>query len=208
MSQTKIMAQVIDQTIQLTNTPKLASGNVDTVQIIFDFCPLWDGMTKTAVFYRTEAQVFHVLLEGNAATVPPEVMDEAGTFFFGVFGTGNDGQTRPTEALPLSVCQGALTTATAVPDPTPDIYTQIIQMVQNASIIPDASLTQAGKAADAGAVGTALTQLRQDTNTTVNTAITGLKNGYIKLVRGVHYGTEAEIPADLPEGGLFFKVVE
>ena len=32
--------------------------------------------------------------------------------------------------------------------------------------------------------------------------------GYIKLQRGVHYGTESEIPADFPEGGLWFKVVE
>ena len=31
--------------------------------------------------------------------------------------------------------------------------------------------------------------------------------GHITLTRGKNYGTEDEIPADLPEGGLFFKVV-
>lgn len=31
---------------------------------------------------------------------------------------------------------------------------------------------------------------------------------YIVLKRGVHYGTESEIPDDLPKGALWFKVVE
>ena len=35
-----------------------------------------------------------------------------------------------------------------------------------------------------------------------------MNGGHIILKRGVNYGTEDEIPADLPEGGLFFKVVE
>lgn len=35
-----------------------------------------------------------------------------------------------------------------------------------------------------------------------------MNGGYIVLKRGVNYGTESEIPADLPDGGLFLKVVE
>lgn len=35
-----------------------------------------------------------------------------------------------------------------------------------------------------------------------------MDGGYIKLKRGKNYGTEAEIPTDFPDGGLWLKVVE
>lgn len=35
-----------------------------------------------------------------------------------------------------------------------------------------------------------------------------MDGGYIVLKRGKNYGTESEIPADLPDGGVWFKVVE
>ena len=50
----------------------------------------------------------------------------------------------------------------AVPDPTPDVYTQLLQIIQQSSIIPDESLTQAGKAADAKATGDAIDKVMQD----------------------------------------------
>lgn len=61
----------------------------------------------------------------------------------------------------------------------------------------DTTLTQSGVPADAKATGDAI----------VN-AINTLKAEPIILVRGVHYGTDAEIPTDLPEGAFWGKVVE
>ena len=60
-------------------------------------------------------------------------------------------------------------------------------------ILPDTTLTQTGKAADAKATGDAFATL---------------KNSPIVLQRGVHYGKESEIPSDFPEGGLWLRVVE
>ena len=125
MSNTRIMAHVIDQTIQITNMPKLASGSVDVVQIYFNFCNLWDGYGKVAVFYKNEGEVYHIPVADGVATVPHEMLAEKGHFFFGVMGAGDN--TRTTEVLRLNVEQGAITSATAeTQEPPPDIYTQLL----------------------------------------------------------------------------------
>lgn len=132
MSYTTIRAHVVDQTLTLSNVPTLASGSREVVQIYFTFDTAWLGMTKTAVFYRDPEQVYHALLVNNTATVPHEVLADDGVFFLGVFGTDGE-QTRPTEVLPLLVKQGALTTDTAITDPTPDIYHQLVQEIHRVS---------------------------------------------------------------------------
>lgn len=207
MGKTVILARVVDQCLQLTNVPLLASGGIDEVQVHFTFCHLWTGLTKTAVFYRPGGDVFHILIDGGAATVPAEVMEASGEFFIGVFAPDGTGR-RTTQVQALTVEQGAITEATAVPDPTPDIYSQLIRMIEEAHIVPDETLSKTGYAADAGAVGTRFEQERARTEEDISAAIKNHKEGHIQLIRGVHYGTDEEIPADLPEGGLFFKVVE
>lgn len=205
MSNTIINARIIDQKIQIANTPLIASGSQDVLQISCAFDSLWEGYGITAVFYRDKKTVYHVPVYLSTATVPHEVLAEAGHFYFGFFGVAEN--TRTTEVLRLEVKEGAITIGTEVPDPTPDVYAQLMQMIQQSGIIPDSTLTQAGQPADAKAVGEAIDAVIQDTATMMGETIDDLKAGPITLVRGVHYGTEAEIPADLPEGGLFFKVV-
>ena len=139
--------------------------------------------------------------------MPAEVMEEPGEFLIGVFAPDGTGR-RTTEMQSLTVEQGAITEATTVPDPTPDIYAQLIKMIEEAHIVPDATLSKSGYAADAGAVGTRFRQERERIEADISAAIDTHKKGHIQLIRGVHYGTEEEIPADLPDGGLFFKVVE
>lgn len=125
MNKSLITASVIDQTIQLVNCPLIASGGVDEVKITFDFCSLWDGCGKTAVFYRNPEEVYHVPIVDGVATVPYEVLTEAGFFYFGVMGAATN--VRTTEVLRVKVVQGAITEATNVPDvPTPDIYQQLL----------------------------------------------------------------------------------
>lgn len=125
MSQSVIIAHVVDQTIQLANLPLIASGSENVVQIRFDFCSLWDGYGKTAVLYKEETEVYHVPIVGNKATVPLELLTEKGHFYFGVMGVADN--TRTTEVLKIAVVQGALTVATADPaEPTPSIYKQLL----------------------------------------------------------------------------------
>ena len=127
MATTVIQAQAIDQNLIINNIPALASGSVKTVEVEFSFCDKWDDCTeKTAVFYREVEHVYHKLLAAGRCEVPPEVLADGGTFYMGVFGVTAGGGTRTTEVQLLSVAQGAITTSTAISDPTPDIYQQIL----------------------------------------------------------------------------------
>ena len=125
MSQTIITARVYDQAVQLANLPLVASGSQGVLQIRCEFDSSWSGYGKAAVFYKDEKQVYHVPLVNDLATVPHEVLDEEGRFFFGIMGTANN--TRTTEVIRINVAQGALTVSTAIPEePTPHIYQQLL----------------------------------------------------------------------------------
>ena len=125
MSYSQITARVTDQTIQLVNSPLLASGSVGALQVKCSFDELWSGYGKTAVFYRNKEQVFHVVMTDGAATVPHEVIDEEGFFYFGVMGVAEN--TRTTEVVCLELKQGAITLATAeTQEPVPNIYEQLL----------------------------------------------------------------------------------
>lgn len=130
MSYTRIKVQVVDQTMQLTSLPALASGGVNENLVEFTFCPLWDGLGKTAVFYRDPSKVYHVVLANdNTCTVPAEVAAEAGAVYFGVFGAKGD-QVRTSEVLTLTFEQGAIVSGALVSDPTPDIYQQLLALAE------------------------------------------------------------------------------
>ena len=126
MSQcTIINAHITDQVIQLSNLPRIASGSKKALQIRCTFCGKWAGCGTTAVFYRTEAEVYHVPVVEGLVTVPWEVLVDEGYFWLGFM--GQDDLTRTTEAIRVEVAKGVLTVATATPqEPTPDIYQQIV----------------------------------------------------------------------------------
>lgn len=125
MNPTIMTARVSDQRLRLVNETLIASGGVDVVQIRFEFCGLWDGCGKTAVFYRDPKTVYHVPIADGLATVPWEVLTEEGFFYFGVMGAASN--VRTTEVIKVYVTRGAITAATAEPkEPTPNIYEQLL----------------------------------------------------------------------------------
>lgn len=125
MKPTIVTARVTDQHLLLVNEPLIASGGVDVIQIRFEFCGLWTGCGKTAVFYRDPEEVYHVPIADDLVTVPHEVLTDEGYFHFGVMGSASN--IRTTEVVKVEVARGAITTATAEPEePTPDIYQQLL----------------------------------------------------------------------------------
>lgn len=124
MGKTLIKVNCVDQQLFVSTPPLVASGGINEDEVEFSFGPLWDGFTKTAVFYRDGGVVYHVLLSDDKATIPQEVLKDEGTLYFGVFGV-KDGVRRTSEVLRYKIKAGAITTGTTPPDPTPDIYAQI-----------------------------------------------------------------------------------
>lgn len=125
MGKTRITVDCVDQRLIVVNDPLLASGGQNEDEIEFNFCPLWDGFGKTAVFYRTPDDVYNVEIVNNRCTIPAEVLTEKGEIFFGVYGD-NGSATRTSEILRYTVVQGALLPGARPAEPTPDIYAQIM----------------------------------------------------------------------------------
>lgn len=125
MGKTLIRVDCIDQRLYIAAAPAVASGGKNEDAVEFSFCPLWEGFAKTGVFYRSEDDVYHAIVSGDRCIIPHEVLKEEGMLYFGVFGVKGD-ITRTSEIVKYRVVKGALTEGTQPSDPTPDIYTQIL----------------------------------------------------------------------------------
>jgi len=127
-----IQVRCTDQVLAYENTPVIASGGLEENFITFEFCSQWDGFDKTAVFWRSEDEVYHNRLDtSNTCQVPPEVTADDGVIWLGVFAVDGAGRQRTSEALSYRIVKGAITTDTKPSDPTPDIYTQILSELLN-----------------------------------------------------------------------------
>lgn len=123
---TTIRVRCTDQVLTFENTPVIASGGREVDSVHFEFCGKWEGAVRTAVFWRSPTEAYHVLLDdSDTCAIPREVLQADGLIFFGVFGVYPDGRQRPTEVLTYRVVKGTITEGTKPTDPAPDIYTQL-----------------------------------------------------------------------------------
>lgn len=122
----EIILKCINHVISVVNTPDISSGNVNYDTVLFELCPNWTGFTKTAVFYRSEDEVYYQMLDSdNRCTIPKEVLREKGKIRIGLFGV-KDNTTITSDVVTYNVSQGAITTGLKPSDPTQDIYAQLI----------------------------------------------------------------------------------
>lgn len=128
-----IEVKCIDQTLTITNAPLIASGDIQVDEVQFDFCSTWNNFGKVAVFYRNDKEVYNVPIDEatSICIIPKEVLEKEGYFWFGVFGViydenSNIFKKKTSEILRYKVTKGVITTGTAPPTPTPDIYSQIL----------------------------------------------------------------------------------
>ena len=123
---TTIRVRCTDQVLTYENTPTIASGGRQEDFVAFEFCSRWDGFVRTAVFWRTETEAYHVRLDdADTCEIPREVLQKDGVIYFGVFGVNAEQRQRTTETLTYKIVMGAITEGTKPSDPTPDIYTQL-----------------------------------------------------------------------------------
>lgn len=121
---TTITAQVIDQTLMVTNKPKLASGGENTYQVELTLDSFWDGYGLEAVFWRDKKRQYRVVLTEGVGTIPYEVTTEPGEVHFSVRGIKGT-EVRPTDEVVLNFVQGP-PSAGSYPAPLPDVYKQVL----------------------------------------------------------------------------------
>lgn len=127
---TLIRLRCEDQKLRYVSRPIVASGShlVDTVS--FDLSEEWAGYLCTAVFYRDIDDKYLVFMgKGTECEIPSEVMEDPGSFYIGIFGNKN-GMTKTSSTVICIVDRGAIISVGRVPDPTPDVYSQIISLIE------------------------------------------------------------------------------
>lgn len=139
---TTVKVQCVDQAL-MVNAPRLASGGVNEIRLEVSFCPLWENMAKTAVFYTDPVKTYHVPMNGDACIIPTEVTDTPGVVYFGFFGV--EGETiRTSELAHISLKQGiSIGGGKPTEPPKPDIYTQLLAQVTEAKKAAAASAATA-----------------------------------------------------------------
>ena len=119
-----INGTVTGQRLSLDRT--VVATGITIGQLKLSFSPEWDGYVKAAVFFKDKDKPYRTLFNDNGvADIPSEVANETGTCFIGAFGT-LDNKVITTEAIGYNFRMGAITKDLLVPDPTPDIYAQLL----------------------------------------------------------------------------------
>lgn len=125
---TTIYLTATDQLLAVSQKPKIASGDVNSVKVHIDFDSEWNKYTgKTAVFHTTnDATIYEQLILSSECIIPHEVLNKEGTLFIGVRGVSTDGGAVKTSTLvKYKIVKGADTGARTLLV-TPDIYQQYI----------------------------------------------------------------------------------
>ena len=104
-----INVSCVDQVLNFTNMPVIASGDVNADKINFTFDSAWDGYSKICVFYRQEGKYFYGVIDGDGdVTVPAALLTTPGKITFGVSGY-KDTTVRTSNVLSYAIVEGAYT---------------------------------------------------------------------------------------------------
>lgn len=111
----------------------LTSGSENIYAVRFEFSSDWDGLARTAVFRRGETAIPMLPDAAGECQIPWEVLTESGSHLeAGVYGTRGEDVVLPTVWADLGrIFQGAAL-SDKLPDPTPDMYQQILDAAQKA----------------------------------------------------------------------------
>ena len=125
---TTIQLLANEQELSVVSQPKIASGDMQSVELAVKFSGHWSDYEKSAVFFTSANNtVYEIRLTEGRCTVPHEVLDKECSLFIGVRGVNPDAvAVKTTTLVKYKIERGAPAgTGTAV-DPTPDVYMQIL----------------------------------------------------------------------------------
>lgn len=128
MAQIKLLLE--KQLLTIQNQEIIASGdsNFDSCKFVFD--KVWDGFTKTGVFYQDKTNVQYAVL-GNDDTcmIPEAAMSKAGRMYIGVFGIKDTAVVTSTLCT-VDIREGAISGGNISTQPTDDVFLAIIAQYQ------------------------------------------------------------------------------
>lgn len=117
-----------DQRLAAASTPRLASGDRNSVQIQVSCSGNWSEYVTSAVFFSSwDKAVYEVLLTDGKCTVPHEVLEKSGYAFVGIRGVDpNTLAVKTSTLVKYKIEKGAPVGDAASVEPTPDVYQQIL----------------------------------------------------------------------------------
>ena len=118
---------VKNQTLAYCGNDTVASGSKNYLYAAFRFTKEWAGLAKTAVFISADgSRRYHMLIEGGRCSVPAEMIAEGG-FYVSVFG----GDRITSTQVYIDVAQSGVEPGLTPPEPTEDVYSQILTKVDD-----------------------------------------------------------------------------
>lgn len=130
---TRINLSLTDQLLTITEQPKVAAGDQNSVTLTVEFSAEWDDfITRKAVFYTSNnATVYGVILVDGSCIIPHEVLDKEGTLFIGIRGENTADEAVKTSTLvKYKIDEGAPPSDGEMVDPTATEYQQIIALME------------------------------------------------------------------------------
>ena len=122
-----IKVRCTDQSLTITDAPRIAAGGINENHVKFDFCEMWDGYAKIGVFFNIPYKPYkNIIGEDGVCLVPPEVTAYKGNMYFSVVGVNGDGVIRTSERISYYIDEGANGPGVELADPTDDIWEQCI----------------------------------------------------------------------------------
>jgi hypothetical protein len=87
--------------------PIITAGDKNVDQVQFEFCPLWDGFVKVAVFFQQkEALSYSMIGADNICDIPNSIMALTGKIYISVTGVNANNQTRTSNILSYNIDEG------------------------------------------------------------------------------------------------------
>lgn len=134
MSEIKI--KCVDQVLAFENMPIITAGDQNVDQVKFDFCPLWDGFVKVAVFFQQKTECSYALINADGSCpIPNSILKLSGKIYIAVTGTNVNKQVRTSNILSYFVDEGIVDASLQDEFPSDiseeekeDIYNKILVM--------------------------------------------------------------------------------
>ena len=123
----------------LMETERLTAGSAG-IQVLFQLDPIWEGLTKVAVFRRGTLK-WELILTGPRCTVPTEALEKpGGKLLIGLYGTDGETVTVPTVWVEAgTVLKGAVPEGAEDGSVTPALADQVIAAAEAASTAASAA---------------------------------------------------------------------